>query len=437
MRSMPWLAALGLLVVMAPGAGHAIPRDRIVANGLAYGGHVWTPSAENVAVPAPCSNDWEPRHVAGQQYTGLPYDWGGYVTLPQFDADLAEGLRAGSYPSEGILECTTGVDCSGFVSQAWEATHHGTSTMFQIAQDIALSAMEPGDAFNIPGTHVILFRGKTAAGTVKFCHSIPSVGVECGIAAAGEFTDYTPIRYNFVDPDGVGTGAGSIDSPIEITSFPFEHDGNTANSDSLLLDRYSCAPNTSEAGGEVVYRFTVAKPGTLDVSTGDEAGVDVDIHLLTSPDQDHCLIRNNKVFSYELPAPGTYYIVADTYVDVEGVSYEGPYHLSVAFAEDPNWVPPDPGPEADGPEPMPDTVDVVEVVEVSPDVLEPEDITASETTGDIPVILPDLPGTDTAVGPEGGDKSGGGGCSAGTAAAPWAFLLLLPLCMYRRRHRSI
>ena len=109
MRSMPWLAALGLLVVMAPGAGHAIPRDRIVANGLAYGGHVWTPSAENVAVPAPCSNDWEPRHVAGQQYTGLPYDWGGYVTLPQFDADLAEGLRAGSYPSEGILECTTGV----------------------------------------------------------------------------------------------------------------------------------------------------------------------------------------------------------------------------------------------------------------------------------------------------------------------------------------
>jgi len=100
-------------------------------------------------------------------------------------------------------------------------------------------------------------------------------------------------------------------------------------------------------------------------------------------------------------------------------------------------VPPDPGPEADGPEPMPDTVDVVEVVEVSPDVLEPEDITASETTGDIPVILPDLPGTDTAVGPDGGDKSGGGGCSAGTAAAPWAFLLLLPLCMCRRRHRSI
>ena len=418
-----------LIVALAPLASHAITRDRIVANGKAYGAHVWTPSAENVAVPAPCSDTWQPRHVAGKEYTGLPYDWGGFVTLEQFDADLAAGLRAGSYSSEGVLDCTTGVDCSGFVSQAWEASHHGTSTMSEIANTITVDDMLPGDAFNISGYHVILFTGKATGGNTKFCESVPSVGVHCGVAAPSEFTEYTPIRYNYTDPDGVGTGEGSIDDPIEITDFPFEHDGDTSNSDSFLMDRYSCAINTSEAGPEVVYHFTVAAPRTLDVSTDDEAGIDIDVHLLTQPDEDHCLIRHNKQFTYEIPEPGTYYIVADTYVDAHGVSYEGTYHLSVDFEAHP-YTPPDA--EA-GPELVPDEA-VPDIVEPEPDAPPQQDPGVTvETTPDVPIT------TDVADTTSTGDnkKSGGGGCSAGTPSSSMPLFLLLSLfAILATRRRS-
>jgi len=419
--------ALSIVVATAPLAGHAITRDRIVANGAAYGSHTWTPSEENVAMPAPCSDTWEARHVAGREYTGLPYDWGGYVTLEQFDADLAAGLRAGSYPSEGVLDCTTGVDCSGFVSEAWEATHHGTSTMAEIAATIELADMLPGDAFNHSGYHVILYTGKVTNGNYKFCESVPSVGVHCGNDAPSEFTDYTPIRYNFTDPDGIGTGEGSIDDPIEITSFPFEHDGDTSDSDSMLLDRYSCAVLTSEAGPEVVYRFTVAAPGTLDVSTDDEAGIDIDIHLLTQPDEDSCLIRHNTQFTYEIPAPGTYYIVADTYVDAHGVSYEGPYHLTVDFEAHP-YTPPD---ASDTTETVPDEA-IPDIIETSTDIVEndgTENVTETTTT-DVTIT------SDTGVTEDTHKDSGSSGCNANTStgSAPlFLFLALFVILCVRRR----
>lgn len=57
---------------------------------------------------------------------GLPYDWGGYMTLFQFDQQINAGYGAGSYPEHGVLSCTAGVDCSGFVSKAWDSGHYAT-----------------------------------------------------------------------------------------------------------------------------------------------------------------------------------------------------------------------------------------------------------------------------------------------------------------------
>lgn len=51
------------------------------------------------------------------------------MSLFTFDQGIEDGLGAGSYPDDGILDCTVGLNCSGFVSQAWQTGHYTTSSM--------------------------------------------------------------------------------------------------------------------------------------------------------------------------------------------------------------------------------------------------------------------------------------------------------------------
>jgi len=140
-------------------------------------------------------------------------------------------------------------------------------------------------------------------------------------------------------------GEEEEDVLVEIKSFPFNHSADTrygkANMDFDSAD--TCRPGSgSERGKEIVYSFTVANEGVVRAELSDGWGVDIDLHLLTSLDEKDCIARHNNTID-EVILPGTYYIIADTWVSSSGRVYDGSYDIHVDFT--PNEEPEDNGEE--------------------------------------------------------------------------------------------
>jgi hypothetical protein len=113
-------------------------------------------------------------------------------------------------------------------------------------------------------------------------------------------------------------------------SFPYQDDGDTREMPLGVLNRYSCAPNTNEAGSEVVYKVTVPTAGFLSAAVYSATGVDIDIHILKDLDAASCLSRGDKQAKADVEA-GDYYIVADTYVNSSGKAKSGAYSIYIGF----------------------------------------------------------------------------------------------------------
>jgi Tol biopolymer transport system component len=128
---------------------------------------------------------------------------------------------------------------------------------------------------------------------------------------------------------------GTVSDPIVITVFPFTDDNTTRSSGGTdLFDTYSCAPSVNESGREKTYRFTVSEPGTLTASVVCDGDVDIDIHLLNTPDAGSCLARAHLSFTEPIDA-GTYWLTCDTWVDdTTLIEYMGDYTLTCAFEPD-------------------------------------------------------------------------------------------------------
>lgn len=122
--------------------------------------------------------------------------------------------------------------------------------------------------------------------------------------------------------------------PIVIASFPYQDTRDTT--DGLAwsrFDRYSCAPATNESGPEHLYVFRVDEPGTLIAGVSDGANVDIDVHLLDGHDPETCLARGHIGLSRHIE-PGTYFLVADSWVNGSGVAQAGAYTLTAFFLPD-------------------------------------------------------------------------------------------------------
>ncbi len=137
------------------------------------------------------------------------------------------------------------------------------------------------------------------------------------------------------EPEAVETPPdGSPAHPFVVEGFPFTHAGDTSGAPSEDFDGYACAPGTDESGPEVVYALGVAVSGVLDVSVEVGSGdVDVDVHLLSALDPEACVARDDASLS-EAIAPGTWYVVADTWVNGAGDVLAGAYTLQMDFVED-------------------------------------------------------------------------------------------------------
>jgi len=96
----------------------------------------------------------------GQEVRGIPYCWGCHGSLAAIGAKIASGARAGNVCTRNEPQRDlAGVDCSAFVSAAWGLAQHFTTVAIPSITTQLTNAwdLQPGDALNKPGSHVMLF----------------------------------------------------------------------------------------------------------------------------------------------------------------------------------------------------------------------------------------------------------------------------------------
>ena len=104
-----------------------------------------------------------PGYLSGklnQEVRGVPYCWGCHGSLNQFRTRIANGMLAGNVCTHNNPRPdVTGVDCSAFVSAAWGLANHFTTAAIPAISTELTNAwdLQPGDALNKAGTHVMLF----------------------------------------------------------------------------------------------------------------------------------------------------------------------------------------------------------------------------------------------------------------------------------------
>lgn len=134
----------------------------------------WTLSQANFSHPNvpnlcnPPANIWRrPDRLdlwLGKEATAIPYRWGGYAsTLDTFKTHLKNGRLAGDVCTCRNGNCVhpeaTGLDCSGFVSYAWQTGKYFTTASLpdaNVSVPILWSELSSGDIVNRSGSHVRL-----------------------------------------------------------------------------------------------------------------------------------------------------------------------------------------------------------------------------------------------------------------------------------------
>lgn len=112
-----------------------------------------------------------------------------------------------------------------------------------------------------------------------------------------------------------------------IDTFPTTFLDSTLDGD-RAWDVYSCDVEVNESGPERVYRIEIAHAGFLAAEVvSEDVDVDIDLHLLLERDPDSCMDRGHYTAGSWLE-PGTYWVVADTWVDDEGVEYAGEFEIA-------------------------------------------------------------------------------------------------------------
>jgi len=153
-------------------AVRALTRQKVIENAFAFEGVQWrlTPAVYGRDPDTSCSGFnriRRPGYLSGklnQEVRGVPYCWGCHGSLNQFLANIANGMLAGNVCTHNNPRPdTAGVDCSAFVSAAWGlSTHFTTAAIPGITQQLDNAwDLQPGDALNKPGSHVMLFLGFT------------------------------------------------------------------------------------------------------------------------------------------------------------------------------------------------------------------------------------------------------------------------------------
>ena len=185
----------------------SITRKKIIQNAEPYATHKWYCHYNNIwNRDCGSAHVRTPSWVAVGNNISVPYKWGGFSSLKQFDQGIANGASAGDSDTHSVASssCAVGVDCSGFVSVAWGlGTKYCTRCIPDISTEYSsYDDLKPGDVVNYAGHHV------------RLIHTVNGNGSFLIIEAAASSTDwrvgynnysvadfqgrYLPRRYNYV-----------------------------------------------------------------------------------------------------------------------------------------------------------------------------------------------------------------------------------------------
>lgn len=153
-----------------------------MATAEAYRQHQWWPrevnirhghDAQNIRIDTPdrASQKANGNPAGGwlpdKWNTGVPYQWGGFDTLAEFDAKVKRGLAAGDIYTAAkragldaaVSQEAAGIDCSGFISRCWQLKRSfSTRELPSLCQPLArYEDLLPGDILNTHNAHVFLF----------------------------------------------------------------------------------------------------------------------------------------------------------------------------------------------------------------------------------------------------------------------------------------
>ncbi len=157
-------------------------RQRVMAEADRFAQAAWRMDARNATAPCLAQYGYRSDFAPGQQVRGVAYDWGGDDTPELFARKLSASYAAGSHSWNGVSQCTTGVDCSGFVGHAWGVRENGklsTASMSRVARTLGGQwgdQLLPGDALNRPGRHVVLYAGRASDGRPIVYEALASAG---------------------------------------------------------------------------------------------------------------------------------------------------------------------------------------------------------------------------------------------------------------------
>jgi hypothetical protein len=183
-----------------------------------YVDHVWRAThanvlhgvdADGVRVDTPDSgfvkDGWR---ADGSANTGVPYQWGGFSTLAEFDAGVRASRCAGHAPADESSDASyraVGVDCSGLVSRAWNLPFkHSSASLPSLCYALdGWTELLPGDIANRANHHVMLFESyanaeKTQLRVIEA--AVPAVHATVVEVAELARSGYVPLRYKPLDP---------------------------------------------------------------------------------------------------------------------------------------------------------------------------------------------------------------------------------------------
>ncbi|HKP36419.1 MAG TPA: hypothetical protein VJT71_06140 [Pyrinomonadaceae bacterium] len=135
-------------------------RADMLKTAAAYRDNKSTLSKQNL--DGACGGRTKPRYLGATPglSPSVAYDWGGADSLKLYLEKLAQNRTAGDINTKGVEECSTGVDCSGFVTRCWgfkDGTKYGTATLPNISVEITILQLTLGDILNYPKKHVVMF----------------------------------------------------------------------------------------------------------------------------------------------------------------------------------------------------------------------------------------------------------------------------------------
>lgn len=106
--------------------------------------------------------------MPGQRTEGVPYQWGGFSTIEEFDAGVKAGKAAGDVYTEAkrtllddaVSTEAVGIDCSGYISRLWKLPRsYSTRELPGLCKEISWPSLKPGDILNTHNAHCLLFAG--------------------------------------------------------------------------------------------------------------------------------------------------------------------------------------------------------------------------------------------------------------------------------------